>query len=51
MKRLKPRQYAAAVVAGDMTIDDVPKEIRHWVSAHIRMVAEQIERARREAKP
>lgn len=46
-RRKKPRDYAADVVRGEIVIEAVPDEVRHYVEYHIRAVADQIEAARK----
>lgn len=41
-RKLKPREYAARLVAGEITIDDVPEGRRGWCVWHIEAVARQL---------
>lgn len=40
--KLKPREYAARLVAGDITLDQVPEKLQTWVKFYIRSMAAQV---------
>lgn len=43
-RKLKPREYAAQLVSGEIKLDDVPEERRNWCVWHISAVSKQLKR-------
>lgn len=41
-RKLKPREWAARLVTGEVTIEQVPEAIRGWCIWHIQAVARQL---------
>ena len=42
--KLKPREYAGALVAGQLTLDQVPEKLQHFVQWHIHAVSLELTR-------